>query len=97
MEFKDKFTLDGMLRPRADTPEQAQANALRTMGRKLILQARDIQVDDIRIKSVERANLFISHADSIGATQAAIDADTAFSVVPLRGRAGSAFDQYRIG
>jgi hypothetical protein len=67
----------------ADTPELAMSNALRTMGRKLLLQAQDIQVDDIRIKTVERANIFMAHADSMGATQDSIDADTAFSVVPL--------------
>lgn len=67
----------------SDTLDMAMSKALRTMGRKLILQAQDIQVDDIRIKTVERAKLFIEHADSLATSQDDIDAATAFSVVPL--------------
>lgn len=67
----------------SDTIDMAMSKALRTMGRKLILQAQDIQVDDIRIKTVERAKLFIEHADSLATSQDDIDAATAFSVVPL--------------
>lgn len=67
----------------ADTPTLAMTNALRTIGRKLLLQAQDIQVDDIRIKTVERAGLFMAHADALGASQDSADAATAFSVVPL--------------
>lgn len=72
----------------ASTPAQAMSNALRTMGRKLVLQAQDIQVDDIRIKTVERASLFMTHADALSAGDAAFDADTAFAIVPLRSTQG---------
>ncbi len=72
----------------AGTPAAAMSNALRTMGRKLLLSAQDIQVDDIRIKTVERANTFMAHADGLAASDAAIDADTAFSVVPMRATQG---------
>lgn len=81
----------------AATPAQAQANALRTMGRKLVLQAQDIQVDDIRIKTVERANIFMTHADALSASDAAADAATAFSIVPLRSTQGTTSGYYQIG
>lgn len=66
-----------------DSLAAAMSSALSTMGRKLILQAQDIQVDDIRIKTVERAKLFIEHADRLSSGQEDIDAATAFAVVPL--------------
>ena len=59
------------------------SKALATMGRKLIIAAQDIQVDDIRIKTVERAKLFIEHADRLAFGVAEGDAANAFGVVPL--------------
>ena len=72
----------------ASNPQQAMANALGTMARKLVLQAQDIQVDDIRIKTVERANLFMAHADAMGMAGMIADTDSAFGVVPLRSTQG---------
>lgn len=81
-EFFSDDAIQAYLDATSSTNE-AMAKALRTMGRKLILQAQDIQVDDIRIKTVERAKLFIDHADSLASTQDEIDAATAFQVVPM--------------
>jgi len=66
-----------------DTLDMAMSRALQTMGRKLIIQAQDIQVDDIRIKTIERAKLFIEHSDRLASGEEASDAATAFSVVGL--------------
>lgn len=66
-----------------DTLDMAMSKALSTMGRKLIIQAQDIQVDDIKIKTIERAKLFIDHADRLAAGEESSAAATAFQVVPL--------------
>ena len=81
----------------SDSPDQATSNALRTMGRKLLLSAQDIQVDDIRIKTVERANTFMAHADGLAASGVAVDADTAFSIVPMRSTNHRASGYYQVG
>ena len=79
------------------TLDQAMSNALRTVGRKLLLSAQDIQVDDIRIKTVERANTFMAHADTLAASGVAVDADTAFSIVPMRSTGGRVSGYYQVG
>jgi hypothetical protein len=66
-----------------DTINLAMSKALSTMGRKLTIQAQDIQVDDIRIKTVERAKLFLDHSDRLASGEESSDAATAFSVVSL--------------
>ena len=60
----------------------AMADALNTMSRRLIIAAQDIQVDDIKIKTLEKARLFEEHAIRI-ATGAAAGSGDGFGVVAL--------------
>ena len=61
----------------------AMSRAMTSMANQMIVAAQDIQVDDIRIKTIERARLMLESAISIAGAGTAADADTAFSVVPL--------------
>ena len=63
--------------------DMAEARALDSMARRLILEAQDIQVDDIRIKTVERAKLFSEHAAQIRLSAETGAASGNFQVVGL--------------
>lgn len=66
-EFFSDTYIEGLLAKYADDEDEAVARALDTMSRRLMIEAEDIQVDDIRIKTVERAKLFSDHASQIRA------------------------------
>lgn len=63
--------------------DTAMANAMRSFANQLILAAQDIQVDEIRIKTIERARLMMEFASGLLAGASATDASTAFTVVGL--------------
>lgn len=65
-----------------DDPEVAMGKAMVSMANQMIAAAQDIQVDDIRIKTVEKANLMLQMARDMiaGATLAG---SSGFNVVPL--------------
>ena len=62
--FSDAYLL-AQLDKFPDDPDEAMARGLDTMARRLIIEAEDIQVDDIKIKTIERAKLFSEHANAI--------------------------------
>ncbi len=63
----------------------AMSKAMTSMAHQMIIAAQDIQVDDIRIKTIERAKLMLESALALSGGMAATDADSAFSVVSLNG------------
>lgn len=66
-EFFSDTYLQSLLTKYADDPEEGMASALDTIARRLMIEAEDIKVDDIAIKTIERAKLFENHAASIRA------------------------------
>jgi len=89
-EFLSDAAIAAMLLAYPTSRDMAMAKALTSAAFKLISSAQDIQVDDIRIKTVERANLMLTLATTLGSAAAAGSASSTFSVVPLTGsnRAG---------
>lgn len=67
-----------------DSRNTAMGNAKSMMATQMIAAAQDIQVDDIRIKTIERARLMLEQANFLLGYAVAADADTAFGVVPMR-------------
>lgn len=65
-----------------ETPDLSLAEAMSSVANRLIMEAQDIQVDDIKIKTVEKAKLMLENAAGLraGALRGASDG---FSVVPL--------------
>ena len=63
--------------------DTALSKAMTSMANQMIAAAQDIQVDDIRIRTVERANLMLQMAMSLAANATTAEASTAFGVVPL--------------
>lgn len=63
--------------------DTAMSKAMFSMASQMIVSAQDIQVDDIRIKTIERARLMLEAAIALGGVASAADASNAFSVVPL--------------
>ena len=88
-EFFGDVAIQAFIDAYPDDRNTAMAKALGAMGRKLTVQAQDIQVDDIKIKTVERARLFMEHADRLLYGSEAADAATAFEIVPLSTRASN--------
>jgi hypothetical protein len=74
-------------------PDMAKSKGMWTMATQMIASAQDIQVDDIKIKTVERANLMLQAAMALGASAGAQNETTGFSVVHLDGTQGSIFWQ----
>lgn len=63
--------------------DMAMSKAMTAMAVQMISAAQDIQVDDIKIKTVERARLMLEMATTLAAGANAADASSAFNVVPL--------------
>lgn len=67
----------------AGVPGLALAKARESMATQMIAAADDIQVDDIRIKTVEKAKLMLEQASAYFSGAAGADALSSFGVVPL--------------
>ena len=80
-EFLSDAAIAAMLLAYPTSRDTAMAKALTSAAFKLIASAQDIQVDDIKIKTVERANLMLTMATTL--TAAVAGTISAFSVVPL--------------
>jgi len=80
-EFMSDDTIDALL---VAYPSRltAMAKALGSMANQLIAAAQDIVVDDIKIKTIERANMMLTRATNLDANALIGDASSAFSVVP---------------
>lgn len=63
--------------------DTAMSKAMTSMANQMIAAAQDIQVDDIRIRTVERANLMLQMAMSLAGNAIIADASIAFNIVPL--------------
>ena len=64
-EFFGDAYLTTLLAKYPDDPDEAMASALDTMARRLIIEAQSIQVDDIKLATEKRAQLFSEHAAQI--------------------------------
>jgi hypothetical protein len=89
-EFLSDVAIAALLLAYPTSRDTAMAKALTSAAFKLIASAQDIQVDDIKIKTVERANLMLTMASGLSLAAAAGAASSAFNVVPLT-------PQYRTG
>jgi hypothetical protein len=78
----DKF-LTALLTAYPDSSSMALARALGSMATQMIAAAQDIQVDDIKIKTVAKAELMLKRASDLESGAASWDAGTAFQVVQL--------------
>ena len=76
-------TITALLAAHPDSRDTAKGLALESMANQLILAAQDIQVDDIRLKTVEKARLMLERAAGFGVAVGIAGAASAFSVVPL--------------
>lgn len=90
-EFFADETITAYIARDADDLNEAMAKALDKMSRNLILAAQDIQVDDIKIKTVERAKLFADMAAGFRDGSLVSSADSAFDVVPLYSTASAGY------
>ncbi len=92
-EFISDAAIQAMLDAYPDSRNMAMAAAMSSMATQMIAAAQDIQVDDIRIKTVERARLMLDQANALRGYALAGDASSAFSVVPLSGKSFPAAPQ----
>lgn len=90
-EFFSDGAIEALIAAYSDSRETAMAKAMTSMATRLITSAQDIQVDDIRIRTVERANLMMQLARDLLSHAGAAGASSAFSVVPLTSAANNTF------
>lgn len=83
-EFMSDATIEALIAANPDSLSAAKAQALLSMATQLIASAQDIQVDDIRIKTVERANLMRLLASDFLTGAESADAASAFDIVGLQ-------------
>lgn len=86
-EFLSDDTITALLAAYASAG-MAKSRALMSMASQLISSAQDIQVDDIRIRTVERARLMLELANGFAASADAFDASSGFQIVPLISSSG---------
>lgn len=63
--------------------DMAMSKAMTSMANQMIVAAQDIQVDDIKIKTIEQARLMLEMATSLATSAGYADASSAFTVVPM--------------
>lgn len=96
-EFMSDATIAALL-AQYPNPMIAKSRALTSMATLLITSAQDIQVDDIKIKTVERAKLMLDLAKYFAMIAGDNELDLAFMVVPgwTDNRGIFGFDHYPI-
>ena len=82
-EFLSDLAIANLLLAYPTSRDMAMSRALNSSAFQLIAQAQDIQVDDIKIKTVERARLMFEMAIALGGVATATDASSAFNIVAL--------------
>lgn len=87
-EFIGDATITALLAANPDSRDLAKGLALESMATQLIAAAQEIQVDDIRIKTIERARLMLERASGFGVSSSIAGAASAFDVVPLVNSSG---------
>lgn len=75
--------ISALLTANPTAPGLAMSKALSSWANQLIAAAQDIVVDDIKIKTVEKASLLAARADRLAAIYNLADAASAFTVVGL--------------
>lgn len=82
-EFMSDDAIDAIIAAYPVSINMAKASAIQSMAIQLIASAQDIQVDDIKIKTIERAQYMLQMASALTANALLMDASIAFQVVPL--------------
>jgi len=82
-EFISDAAIAALILAYPSSRDTAMAKALSSAAFQLIAAAEDIQVDDIKIKTIERAKLMLEYATTLNAGAVSGDAASAFTVVPL--------------
>lgn len=80
--LSDAF-LQGLIDAFPGSSSKALARALGSMASQMISAAQDIQVDDIRIKTVQKAQLMLDRANLLETNGEIWDAASAFAIVAL--------------
>lgn len=82
-EFIGDAQIAALLLAYPTSRDMAMSKAVSSMANQLIIAAQDIQVDDIRIKTIENARLMLERATTLAGGASAAEANSAFSVVQL--------------
>lgn len=82
-EFMSDDAIDAIIAAYPESINMAKASAIQSIAIQLITSAQDIQVDDIKIKTIERAQYMLQMAGALTANGLLTDASTAFQIVPL--------------
>lgn len=82
-EFFSDDALQALLDAYPDSRDTAVGKAMIAVANRLIYDAQDIQVDTIRIRTVERANLMLQIASGMLSRAGAAAAASSFQIVPL--------------
>lgn len=82
-EFMGDATIEALIAANPDSIATAKAQALQSMATQLIVAAQDIQVDDIKIKTIERANMMLQLAADFGLAGVTAEGASGFQIVPM--------------
>lgn len=69
-EYISDAAINALILASPTSRDMAMGNAMKSFAMQLILSAQDIQVDDIKIKTIERARLMMEFATSLLAASA---------------------------
>ena len=82
-EFLSDEAIGALILAYPTTRNMALSRAMTSMATQMITSAQDIVVDDIRIKTVERANLMLTLATTLYHGSMMVEASSGFGVVGL--------------
>ena len=82
-EFLSDEAIAALILAYPTTRNMAMSRAMTSMATQMIASAQDIVVDDIRIKTVERANLMLTLATTLYRSSMFIEASSGFATVGL--------------
>jgi len=82
-EYISDAAISALILAYPSSRDMAMSKAMTMMATQMISAAQDIQVDDIKIKTVERARLMMEQAGLLSAVARANGASSAFSIVPM--------------